>query len=159
MHRASYSWRPAGGRVQRGRSPLWWGAWGTPKPYPLRFPPGKRSESGGKVQRGRSPLWWGLGEPPNPYPLRFPPGKRADLLDGDGRIVVHLRNGRWAGNCAATGVGHLGGMRAAETWDGRWGAWYKIPWRGRLAARDGLDQHDGGNGDDDHPPDSARVKS
>ena len=35
-------WRRSSGRVQRGRSPLWWGHGGTPrKPYPHHFPPGK----------------------------------------------------------------------------------------------------------------------
>ena len=45
-----YSLRfPSGGRVQRGRSPLWWGFGGTPQPL---FAPLPAREVGGRPERG-----------------------------------------------------------------------------------------------------------
>ena len=101
--------RRSGGRVQRGRSPLWWGFGGTPQalpdPLPAReasgFPNGngrtavrpygygnRRAagpyRSGGRVQRGRSPLWWGLGGTPPTLPAPLP-AREAGRTSGFGR--------------------------------------------------------------------------
>ena len=106
---------PSGGRVQRGRSPLWWGLGGTPQPLSAPLPArevGGRlewrraypdAESGrlygtgtGTAPRARCPLRWesperaepslvGAWGTPNPFPLRFPPGKWADVRSGEGR--------------------------------------------------------------------------
>ena len=71
---------PPGGRVQRGRTPIWWGLCGTPPTlYPLCFPPGDRQRSGGESREGAALVGGGLGVPPNLLPLCFPPGKQADV--------------------------------------------------------------------------------
>ena len=44
------------GRVQRGSSPLWWGLWVPPNPFPLCFPPRKRPESRRRRAHGHAPL-------------------------------------------------------------------------------------------------------
>ena len=89
---------PSGRRVQRERSPLWWGFRGTPQPLSAPLP--AQRESPERAQ----PSWWdfggyppippaplparrespedaalfggGLGVPPNPCPLRSPPSGR-----------------------------------------------------------------------------------
>ena len=67
----------SGGRVQRGRSPRWWGFGGTP-PTPIRSASrqGIRRVPAGESREGGALVGGGLGvPPPNPYPLHFPPGK------------------------------------------------------------------------------------
>ena len=100
----------SGGRVQRGRSPLWWGCGGTPQPCPLRpdaesgwaglrqatlgtgdgrtavrpYGTGTRAAPAGESREGAALFGGGVGVPPQPCPLR-PDAESgwADVWSGD----------------------------------------------------------------------------
>ena len=104
---------PSGGRVQRGRSPLWWGLVGTPNPFRSASRQGsgrasevsaklrrcctsrpKRSESShpaGESREGAALFGGGLGDPPNPF--------RSASRQGSGRTPTRSRGrttrGEW----------------------------------------------------------------